>query len=581
MRRMVRSQRGVMLLAALFTVALVAAYLGATMTRTLTESQAARHSAQMAQVFHVAEGGLDQGLSDVRNLFFTSGAFPKADEDGRIDQLAGMLPPTFAGYTFVTSDGNPGYTVAYVGAATQRVFTDESFQGMTGTVRPLEVTAEVIRDGSTARARLRQTIELQIVPIFQFAIFFDGVLRLSPGPPMTLNGTIRSNADIVLNHSSLTGPFQIDGIVQAAGNIQHMCPASPGCETGDIQIKDANGVYQSVWLNPTQVLDSTHPDWRNQALTRWGGTVKDQAHGITPVKIERPREATGHIDLIKRGQTTDPQALKDYRLYYKADLRIIDGFAEDRNGVRVSLPPDVVTTTRFYDLREKRLMSVTDIDVAKLRAKKVSPDNGILYIAEPFPGDAIRLINGECLPSKADGYSENGLTVVTENPLYVKGDYNTGSCTGGSKQPAALLSDAFTILSANWKDADNQVPTKLDQRKAASTTINAAVMTGISPVPSDNNPGSKADLVNYMRLLEDWQSSPQTLTYRGSLINFWTSEQAQGPLHGKVTIGGVRYTLRKPPRRNFGFDTDFLNPANLPPGTPRVLSVVQSVWQQD
>ncbi|HEX9912910.1 MAG TPA: hypothetical protein VGB01_06665, partial [candidate division Zixibacteria bacterium] len=53
-----------------------------------------------------------------------------------------------------------------------------------------------------------------------------------------------------------------------------------------------------------------------------------------------------------------------------------------------------------------------------------------------------------------------------------------------------------------------------------------------------------------------------------SMIDLWFSEQATG-----LWSYGSFYTA---PNRDWAFDTDLLNPANLPPGTP-VVNVVQNV----
>src|SRR6185503_18868896 len=95
----------------------------------------------------------------------------------------------------------------------------------------------------------------------------------------------------------------------------------------------------------------------------------------------------------------------------------------------------------------------------------------------------IRLINGQTLPSR-------GLTVASPNPLYVKGHYNQpttahlGTTNTSNAKPASLVSDALTILSANWTDASSSAD--YETRNAASTTVNAAILTGI--VETTNSP---------------------------------------------------------------------------------------------
>ena len=64
---------------------------------------------------------------------------------------------------------------------------------------------------------------------------------------------------------------------------------------------------------------------------------------------------------------------------------------------------------------------------------------------------------------------------------------------------------------------------------------------------------------NFMKMLEDWGG--QTLRYRGSMVSLYYSRQAIGIYRADANI-------YSPPIRNYNFDTDFLTPALLPPGTP-------------
>jgi hypothetical protein len=133
------------------------------------------------------------------------------------------------------------------------------------------------------------------------------------------------------------------------------------------------------------------------------------------------------------------------------------------------LPAGVITSKTFYDMREERTMNIVQVDVGLLRSTGVAPANGVLYVANTStPGSAVRLVNGAQLPSQ-------GLSVVTENPVYIRGDYNTVA-----KVPAAVLADAITVLSNNWvangSDAKGALGTST--RPATATTVNAAFRPG-------------------------------------------------------------------------------------------------------
>jgi len=78
-------------------------------------------------------------------------------------------------------------------------------------------------------------------------------------------------------------------------------------------------------------------------------------------------------------------------------------------------------------------------------------------------------------------------------------------------------------------------------------------------------------LENLPRLLEDWGGT--TLKLRGSFVDLWQS---------RLATGAWSYgTYYKAPRRDWGFDPDFLDPSKLPPGTPRVNVSQKISWRQN
>jgi hypothetical protein len=184
----------------------------------------------------------------------------------------------------------------------------------------------------------------------------------------------------------------------------------------------------------------------------------------------------------------------------------------------------------------------------------VIPSNGIIYISGSLLGDAVRIVNGTTLPA-------DGLTVVSDNPIYILGDYNRYP-----KRPAAVIGDAITILSDNWQDYKSTW--WYTNRVACDTWVNACFMTGNTE--TDFGGGYNGGLENLPRFLEKWTG--KWLHFRGSLIDLWFSEQAVGPWSY-----GYYYSA---PNRDWGFDPDLLSPSNWPPGTPRCHTVQRGVWRQ-
>lgn len=300
-------------------------------------------------------------------------------------------------------------------------------------------------------------------------------------------------------------------------------------------------------------LDSTQDDWTAESQTRWDGRVKTQEHGVTDLTLPISTGYAPH-DIIEREDAGDPAELADAKYYNKAGLKIIDGVATDINDNPVTLPGGVVVTDTFYDYRQGAWMTVREVNVEALRTSGYSPSNGILYVSDSGSNKGVRLINGSELPS-------GGLTVASDNPIYIQGDYNTTS-----KKSSSVAGDAVYVLSNNWDDSNSDEA--LSQRIAQSTAVNSAIMAGNTETSVGAYNGG---LENFPRFLEKWGG--KTLTYRGSLICLWNSEQATGAWY----YGDPQYTA---PIRDWGYDTMYGDPANAPPGAPSLTTIQRTSWSQ-
>jgi Tfp pilus assembly protein PilX len=190
------------------------------------------------------------------------------------------------------------------------------------------------------------------------------------------------------------------------------------------------------------------------------------------------------------------------------------------------------------------------------------------------------------LPVRPDN-NQGGFTVASENPVYVQGNYNSDASDplwgGGSNATphaaAAIIADSVTVLSNNWNDANSlNNPTSVGNRNAVTTYYRMAVAAGKNaPFPqpawgSSKDFGTDGGLHNFLRYLENWGG--QQLFYNGSLVNMYYSEYNTGTFKCCTVV-------YSPPVRNYSFDTLFLNPVNLPPGTPMFQDVVNLSYHQN
>lgn len=215
--------------------------------------------------------------------------------------------------------------------------------------------------------------------------------------------------------------------------------------------------------------------------------------------------------------------------------------------------PGVVSMTETYDARQAEgsgeKIDVTVIDLDALELSGYFPDNGLLYAATYGTGTGldvkgIQLTNGAELAGP--------LSVVSENSIYVQGDYNVVD-----KKPAAVIADAVNLLSNAWDNS--KVPGSIPI--ADETAYNFGMVTGNTESQWGIYNGG---VENLPRFHENWAGKDCRLN--GSITCLWNSKYANAEHSGVPD-------LRIPPQRVWSYDADFNDPANLPPFTPMSVTV--------
>lgn len=197
-----------------------------------------------------------------------------------------------------------------------------------------------------------------------------------------------------------------------------------------------------------------------------------------------------------------------------------------------------------------------------------------------------------------------GVTVVSDQAIYVEGDYNVNVGQPNynvnfPKQPAAFMGDTINVLSALWSGPpaaaawtslggvsgcrnDCQSRKSLtgpNERPATNSYVNAAFLGGVDDTNPSSTTGYNGGFENYPRFHERWTGF--VLQYRGSFVSLGRPTRANGAwcgTGGNLTTGCNIYDA---PTRNWNYDTDFQNAANLPPITPSVVSVEQILFTEN
>ncbi len=562
-------RRGIALFAAMIAVIVVAGLASVMFTTAQSEMTHAQVTRSTAELIHLAEAGTVAAESVV------------------LDRVANSLPVPDGGSVQVGPQVAT-YTIRQFGDQ-DRETDDVGFQ-TTHVHYWIQSQAEL----GQYRKQINRMIDVGMIPIFQFAIFYDKDLEMQPGPSLTLTGRVHSNADVYAGCGGSSTVTISSKYFRCVGDMYRRRKESGIATAGIFNVQKyglsdyptmynrnemtALGIpsdsgYDSSFLGYDADQDGYldgDKDWADftvGSLERWGGTLQTGSHGMK--RIEPPR-----IGSIKRFEevgdglgdyTYDPATGKysyvgsgggDFRksrFYAEAGLSIVDGAAYDASGKRLLLPPGTITDSSMYDAREKLTVTLTEIDMNKLRTSGYMPANGLIYASRTESSstqpNGIRLRNG--------GNLGQPLTVVSENPVYVWGDYNTML-----KQPAAIISDAVNLLSKAW----NNSKVRGSLPKATETTYNFAMITG----GDETTPGTyNGGFENLPRFHEDWTKVKCRIA--GSFVKIFASDLARAMWR----IGGDVYW---PPERLWDYDSQFNDPTKLPPYTPIVAQVKASGW---
>lgn len=473
--------------------------------------------------------------------------------------------------------------------------------------------------GKQLTAKVRRVFEKRYTSAWNWAMLYDGDLELHPDSPLTLNGWVHSNKNVYVGNGTVDATSTPPPNLTLGDRLSY---------TGQYKVgfsNDLHHVGQTNVAEPTTPADFPPGRENNYSPFEWD-TSKFNTTDSDP-------NNDGYREMIERAvasSSPDPfggvdgngKPLQNSRLYNQADcaveirpnpdpakasdptqdiIKIYRGVGANKKDVTAGgntndnmMRDAVLASVRpgfsIQDNRETATVRVANFDVGTFRSyydHHRKGWNGIVYLSDTSNSStnkrAIRVVNGTHLP-------EGGMTIVSNNPVYVQGDFNSGRTTtsGGEppsntgdpsdpdagtykRQPASVMGDAVTLLSNNWNDS-NSTKT-LSERIASNTTVNAALVAGQVATSGASYSGGGE---NYVRFLEDWTG--KRFTYYGSMIGIFQSKHATGLWTDAVTNNAY-----KPAQLNWFFDRSLSvdaqgNPVRVPGYVSTVAYLQQQRW---
>ncbi len=461
----------------------------------------------------------------------------------------------------------------------------------------------------------RRMARAGVIPVFQFAIFYENDLEFYNPETWEIKGRVHCNSDMFIRaQTNLT--FDTN-YLRCAGDMYGRAPhggwsslagvapkirrwvADPFDPAEWVEYSDLPLIedYDALGHSTTGGLDSDFTaadlngdgdyDDANEYASFLDGTMdlfgpsgggsaettlQTSAHGVVPLAPPEPEDFAAYTPVASGGDYTYDAGTDTYTAVPAGTGTHGKGSYHEDAGLVIQTKPDgtwTATDGAGVDVSAAIAAAVTSSSIYDTRQAGDGPDSlqqleldvAALTASGHFPANGLIYMAGEgagpgtdvkAFTLKNGSELPSGLTVVSPNSVYIQGDYNTVA-----PKSASVIADAANFLSNAWDNS--KTPGTLPT--ASETTYNVSIIAGdVESTASVENGGPH----NLPRRHEDWGGVDEHLN--GSIVCPYRSRYATGDF----VLGGNYYYA---PNRFWAYDERNNDPANLPPFTPMAVEV--------
>ena len=597
------NQRGMGLIVTILVISIISIFVAAFHNVMVSDTATTRYQKDSQAAFYSGESGMNIRASAIRELF-NSFALPTGTGPSTTNPCTGsnMGTGNFAcqNFTFgkhtvrtyvIPSPSNPQIIVIPQG---------DTYQGLTAQEYLYTVYATSTNNATNSiDSQLEMKFRSRTVPLYQFGAFYNKSMEIFPRFAYTMIGPIHVNGNLYMVTGS-SADVSIDGQITVTGNAYRGARYRNDCGSRALRVKDPTN-YRSIFscTNNTEITSSYVVPWNNMIklsvptvavppISSFAVGSGNAYYNRSDLRLDLKLNGAGNPDTASHPTT-------GVIVNYQSGLKD-NASSTTLNGCAGSISGKAVGSSTFFNARENKTIRVLDVDMQALfnciknnsaimggKLLSDTTDGGLVFHMTVTGNNSsginnygVRIRNGAQLKSTVSGAPTiKGMTLITDQPLYVMGNFNSTT-----KKPVALLTDALNLLSNNFSDSScssktgGGACTSSNRRVSANMTVNAALVSGT--VEGQGNDGSGAidssGLMTFPNLLEDWTS--RTLTISGSMVSIGTSTHVNQQL-----MVGMPYYV--PPTRAWSYDISFNNPANLPPMSLQLVYLKEELFIRD
>lgn len=337
-----RGERGSATVLALLIMGLLTIFVSLALSRTTAEALIMGNDAAEGRSFYAAQASIET-MSRNFNKIYDLRLSPTTTD---IANVKTKTPNGFTGYTF-------DQRLTRTGVDEVITLTGGEFEGLNALRDPwlLETFA---RGPTGVEVELKRTFFSNRIPIFQFGLFYNDDMELSPGADFDFGGRVHTNGSFYIRgggrvqfNSRVTASNQIVVDVARNGRANIASPTSSESNAGfgqDIWIKNATGTFRQLKMGEASVVGgpdvgATKPDipdgtynplWNCKATVpkRYAcRPLNDIFEGnlianVNELKLPLSLGGSANIEIIKRPLAADGQILSLSRYANKPGIRV-------------------------------------------------------------------------------------------------------------------------------------------------------------------------------------------------------------------------------------------------------------------